>query len=87
MFRILIIAAACFLIYKLFMGDRNKQAAKEKKQEEKLASTGELVADPTCGTYVRSDSPIRVKDEQGVHHFCSYECRDAYLKNREIEGK
>ena len=44
------------------------------------AKEGVLVKDPVCGTYVSRDSDIRIKDGGEVRCFCSYECRDKYLK-------
>jgi YHS domain-containing protein len=39
-----------------------------------------MVKDPSCGTYVDKDGDIRVREGDKVHVFCSYECRDKYLK-------
>ena len=47
---------------------------------EAMAKEGVLVKDPVCGTYVSRDSDIRIKDGGEVRCFCSYECRDKYLK-------
>ncbi|MFW6388812.1 MAG: TRASH domain-containing protein, partial [Desulfohalobiaceae bacterium] len=33
-----------------------------------------------CGTYVSSDSDIRVKQGNQVYYFCSYDCRDKFLE-------
>ena len=42
-----------------------------------------MVKDPICGTYVEKDGSIRVREGEKVHVFCSYECRDKYLKQIE----
>ena len=80
MVKFLVIAAALFLVYKLFMGDKqNKNVKKEKDIKSRVAS-GEMVKDPSCGTYVEKDGDIRVREGEKVHVFCSYECRDKFLK-------
>jgi len=83
MIRWIIIALAIFLIFKLFTGDKKVKDAKGKKQEEKLVASGEMVKDPICGTFVEKDSPIRIRSGETVHSFCSYECRDKFLKQLE----
>lgn len=45
-----------------------------------MAQEGVLVKDPVCGTYVSKESDIRIKEGEEVKCFCSYECRDKYLK-------
>ncbi len=83
MIRWLIIALAIFLLFKLFTGDKKVKEAKGKKQEEKLVASGEMVKDPVCGTFVEKDGPIRIRSGETVHSFCSYECRDKFLKQLE----
>ena len=82
MFRILIFAVAAFFLYKFFVGDKKKKMQNKRQEQENLTHSGEMVKDPVCGTYVCSDSDIRVKDAQGdVYNFCSYECRDKFLES------
>lgn len=80
MLKFLVIAAACFILYKLLTNDRKKKVEVKKNNDEQLAKEGVLVKDPVCGTYVSKDSDIRIKDGGQVRCFCSYECRDKYLK-------
>ena len=42
-----------------------------------------MVKDPVCGTYVPADASIRVRDGDKVYAFCSYECRETYIKRLE----
>lgn len=44
-----------------------------------------MVKDPICGTYVKKDSDIRVRNGEKVECFCSFECRDKYIKRLEAE--
>jgi len=78
--KFIVIGVALFLVYKLFMGDKKKkEMAQNKTMKDKVAS-GEMVKDPACGTYIDKESSIRVREGEKVHVFCSYECRDKYLK-------
>jgi YHS domain-containing protein len=38
-----------------------------------------MFRDPICGTYVLPGSALAVRDEQGMHYFCSQKCREAFL--------
>ena len=80
MIKWVVIIVAGYLLFKLFQGDRRKKTTNAQKSQQKMAATGELVKDPVCGAYVSKDSDIRVKEGSDVHRFCSYDCRDAYLK-------
>ncbi len=79
--KLLIVAICAFVVWKLFMGDKRYKQSKEKEKSETVAATsGEMVKDPVCGAYVAKNSTIRVRQGDVVHNFCSYECREAYLK-------
>jgi YHS domain-containing protein len=82
MFKVLIFAVAGFILYKLIMGDQKKKGLDKEKKKQELINSGEMVKDPVCGTYVSTDTGIRVKDDEQVHYFCSYECRDRFLKEQ-----
>lgn len=87
MIKWLIFIAAGFLLYKLFMGDKKrKEQAGEPAVDEKLIADGVLVKDPVCGTYVPKDGDIRVRDGEKVHCFCSYDCRDKFVKQIRSES-
>lgn len=80
MLKFLVFAVACFILYKLLTNDRKKKVEVKQAKDEELAKDGVLVKDPVCGTYVSKDSDIRIKEDGEVRCFCSYECRDKYLK-------
>lgn len=80
MFKFLIFAVAGFALYKLIINDRKKKAENKNTKKEAMAKEGILVKDPVCGTYVSKESDIRIKEGDKIHCFCSYECRDKYLK-------
>jgi YHS domain-containing protein len=85
MLKFVIFIVAAFVLFKLVTGDKKKKSVDKKKEEEKLHATGAMVKDPVCGTYVANDSDIRVREGDKVHHFCSYECRDKFLKRIEAD--
>lgn len=78
--KFIIIGAALFFIYKLFMGDKKKKEMQQEKTIKQKVASGEMVKDPNCGTYVDKDGAIRVREGEKVHVFCSYECRDKFIK-------
>lgn len=85
MLKFLIFIAAAFILYKLLTGDFKKKKEAQNKEKENLAATGVMTKDPVCGTYVPVDGDIRVKQGDKVHNFCSYECRDKFLKQLEAK--
>ncbi len=89
MWKWLILAAAAYILYRMFSNDIKRKFAKQNdpaEQERKVAS-GEMVKDPECGAYVSADSSITVRDGESVHRFCSYDCRDKFLKRLEDGGR
>lgn len=83
MLKFIVIGLALFLLYKLFMGDKKQKSVKKEKEVKNMAASGEMVKDPICGTFVPKDGDIRVRQGEDVHVFCSYDCRDKYLKQLE----
>ena len=89
--KILIFAVVGYLLVRLFKNDLLcKQKADEKQEQEEMdakIAQGEMVKDPQCGTYVSKDSEITVRDGATVYHFCSYDCRDKFLKALQEGGR
>ncbi|MEF2231081.1 MAG: transcriptional regulator [Pseudodesulfovibrio sp.] len=80
MLKFIVIGLAIFLLYKLFSGDKKKREMNNEKTVKAKVASGEMVKDPVCGTYVEKDGLIRVREGEKVHVFCSYQCRDKFLK-------
>lgn len=78
--KFIVIAVVLFILYKLLTNDQKKKKDAQLKENKNLAASGEMVKDPVCGTYVDKDSDVRIKKDGQVHCFCSYDCRDRYLK-------
>lgn len=91
MWKFIILLAACYFLYRLFKNDffRKKKIdeAQEKAEKDRLIAKGDMVKDPQCGTYVLKEGAISVKNGEQTWHFCSYDCRDAFLERLEKGGK
>ena len=85
MLKWILILAAVYMLYRMFESERRKKSAKAKQETQQLIATGELVKDPVCGAYVEAESAISARDGATVYHFCSYDCRDAFLRQRGVE--
>jgi YHS domain-containing protein len=83
----LIFLLAVFVVYRLFMNDRNKKKKDGQQEKEKLIATGEMVKDPICGTYIDRESSVTVRNGDAVIHFCSYDCRNKYINQLEEKGE
>lgn len=84
--KLLILAICAFVVWKLFAGDKRWKETKAQEKKEDLVASGEMVKDPVCGAYVAKNSDIRVRQGDVVLNFCSYDCREKYLKRLEGEN-
>jgi len=84
--KLLILAICAFVVWKLFAGDKRFKESKEKENKENLVASGEMVKDPVCGAYVSKNSDIRVRQGDTILNFCSYDCREKYLKRLEEQN-
>lgn len=80
MLKWLVIAAAGYFLFRMFTNDKSHKKHDRKKQQEEKVATGELIKDPVCGTYIDADSGITVRNGDTIYRFCSYECRDTFIK-------
>lgn len=91
MARWIVLALIAVILYKMLGNEfRKRSSGREKesaKEEARRKAAGKLVKDPVCGTYVDVESGITVRDGETVHCFCSYDCRDAFLKRLEDAGR
>ncbi len=86
MLKFIIFIVAGYFLIKLLTGDKRKKEKMASKEMEEKVAAGEMVRDPICGSFVSKESDIRVRHGQKVECFCSYDCRDKYLKQIE-QGK
>jgi YHS domain-containing protein len=87
MWKFLIIALACVVLYKLITNDRGKRERDEQKSQERKIAKGEMVKDPVCGAYVEREGAISVRDGEKTHIFCSYDCRRKFLNELQRDGR
>lgn len=88
MWKFVAIAIAGYVLYRLFANDFLKKRKEAKAKAEKEAATSrDMVKDPECGAYVSKDGSISVRDGDSVYYFCSYDCRDKFLKSIEEKRK
>lgn len=78
----IILIAIAYMLWRMFESEKRKKQEKKQRDTERLVATGESAKDPICGTYVDIASAISVKDGTTVQYFCSYDCRDAFLKKQ-----
>lgn len=91
MWKFIILIVAIYIVYRLFANDLIKKRKEEDRtvraETDRKIAAGEMVKDPECGTYVSVDDSISVKDGPKTWYFCSYECRDNFLKKLETGSK
>lgn len=91
MWKLIFLAIALYVAYKLFANDFLKKRKEEeqvnKAETDRKIAAGEMAKDPECGAYVSVDDSISVKDGERTYYFCSYECRDNFLKRLEAGGR
>ena len=84
MWKLIFLLIAIYVVYKLFANDfvKRRQAAEkeEKENQERKIAAGEMEKDPECGTWVSVEDSISVKAGDKNYYFCSYDCRDKFLK-------
>ncbi len=59
----------------------------ESRREIPPARQGIVKRDPACGTYVDVEVSVQARADGEVLHFCSAQCRDAYLARHLAEQK
>ena len=89
MMRWIVLAVVGFILYTLI---RNELRKRDSKGSTAVGDTtgkpaSNMVKDPSCGAYVEAESSISVRDGSTVHRFCSYECRDTFLKKLQEGGR
>ncbi len=91
MIKWVVLAVAAYILYRLFANDffkkREKDEKKDQQEMDRKVAAGEMVKDPVCGAYVSLDDSITVRDGKKTYHFCSYDCREKFLKQLEEQGR
>lgn len=91
MARWIVLGLALIILWKMLGNEmRKRSAGREKesaKEEARKKAAGQMVKDPVCGKYVDIESGISIRDGGTVHRFCSYDCRDTFLKQLQEGGR
>lgn len=80
MLRFIVFAVVAYALYRMFQNERAKRNDAAQEQKKQRIIDGEMVKDPECGAYVDMKSSLTVSSGKTVYHFCSYECREKFLK-------
>ena len=82
--KLVLLIAVAYMLYRMFDSEKRKKKEQETQDQQHRVDTGELVKDPVCGAYVEAESAISVRDGNTKQCFCSYDCRDTFLRQHEI---
>ena len=80
--RIILVFVAVSIVISIIRGlfasqaQRKAPTSKRSRYTPRPKTSGKLVKDPVCGTYVAEESAIHAKD----FFFCSEECRRKFLE-------
>lgn len=74
-FIVLVLARAL----RLFLAGMSQGLGGRRPPAARMEQGVRMVRDPVCGTFVIPASALAVRDAEGVHHFCSALCRDAFV--------
>ena len=86
-FFILALLGLRLLLTKLFGGAKRRVQNKSRKTREvKKTKSGRMVKDPQCGTYVATELAIPVQSGGETLHFCSRECREAFMSSSSVKA-
>ncbi|MCH5276214.1 MAG: transcriptional regulator [Desulfovibrionaceae bacterium] len=87
MVKVLVFTLVAYALYRLFMNDHRKKEDELSREREQRVAAGEMARDPVCGTYVDAEGGITVRNGETVFHFCSYECREKYIRQLREQGQ
>ncbi len=62
-----------------FLGGVAQGMRGDARQSRRIDQGVRMVRDPICGTFVIPSAALAVRDANGLHHFCSDRCRDAFV--------
>ena len=87
MIRLIFLALAAYVVYRLFANDFFRRKKRQEKEEQEnlkqKVAYGEMAKDPECGAWVEIASSLSVREGSKQYYFCGYECRDKFLARLE----
>jgi YHS domain-containing protein len=82
LFFLFVLLGLRLLLTKLFGGAKKRvQQKRPQPREVKKTISGRMVKDPQCGTYVASELAISAQSGGQTLHFCSEDCRKAFMSS------
>lgn len=78
--RLALVVLLGYLLYRFYLALRHAFRQSESQQSEKRKQAAMMVLDPECGNYIHENDALHADIAGKRHHFCSRECRDAYLR-------
>lgn len=82
MWKFVVLVLAVYVLYRMFINDKRRKDSVKTDMGEARVKAGDLAKDPICGTYVSKENALTVRENDNIYYFCSYECRDAFLKQK-----
>ena len=84
MFKFLAAVIAGYILFRLLSNEVKKRKkispSSAENGESNYSDAREMVVDPICGVYVSPELSPSVRDGDKTYYFCSYECRDKFIK-------
>ena len=78
--RLALIALLVCLLYRFYLALRHAFRHSEPPPPDRPAQPSTMVLDPECGNYIHEEDALHAEVAGRRCHFCSRECRDAYLR-------
>lgn len=77
--RVLVVFAIVMAAISALRGMFRTASQPSSEKDSQVKSTGKLMKDPVCGTYVTPDDSPAVTSGSETFYFCSEDCRDKFL--------
>jgi YHS domain-containing protein len=78
--RIIFSAILLGVIFSLLRRAVSSRLSVSRRRASPAPDPARLFRDPSCGTFVSPEISLRLERAGQVHHFCSEQCRDRFLK-------
>lgn len=79
---IVVIINGFLLARKIFSKGMGQEGFEDNRREDSFLGE-DMAEDPVCKKYISTRNAPAVKDGGDMHFFCSNECRDKFIKDKE----
>lgn len=83
MIRLIIYIAIAYLAYRWWKSKKPREEIRDSMSERRPLESTELVQDPQCGVYFVKERAVKADINGRTYYFCSEECREAFLLQRD----